>query len=382
MSAALLHALSETGKTSSGEAILFWCLAPIMVLAGVGLLVVKKAVHAALLVITIMISLAILYIAQGAVFLGMVQVVVYTGAVMMLFLFVLMLVGVDGSDSLVETIRGQRWIAVIAGAGLACVLAGVVAKATYQVKGFTPEAVQNNPSGIAAILFGQYVFAFEVVGALLVTAALGALVLTHRQRLVPRVGQKERADARVAAGATLTPLPAPGRLRPAQRDGRPGARAGRSAARELGPARAADPRAGGRRRGVRRPDRPRARGRVRRGGQESRWLGRHRRRDGGDPVSLTHYLVLAAILFSLGATTVLLRRNAIIVFMGVELMLNATNLTLVTFSRIHGDLTGQVMAFFVMVVAAAEVVVGLSIIVAIFRTRRSASVDDVNLLKN
>jgi NADH-quinone oxidoreductase subunit K len=99
-------------------------------------------------------------------------------------------------------------------------------------------------------------------------------------------------------------------------------------------------------------------------------------------VSLTHYLVLATILFSLGATTVLLRRNAIIVFMGVELMLNATNLTLVTFSRIHGDLTGQVMAFFVMVVAAAEVVVGLSIIVAIFRTRRSASVDDVNLLKN
>ena len=99
-------------------------------------------------------------------------------------------------------------------------------------------------------------------------------------------------------------------------------------------------------------------------------------------MSLTHYLVLAMILFSLGATTVLLRRNAIIVFMGVELMLNATNLTLVTFSRIHGDLTGQVMAFFVMVVAAAEVVVGLSIIVAIFRTRRSASVDDVNLLKN
>jgi NADH-quinone oxidoreductase subunit K len=99
-------------------------------------------------------------------------------------------------------------------------------------------------------------------------------------------------------------------------------------------------------------------------------------------VSLSHYLVLAAIIFSLGATTVLLRRNAIIVFMGVELMLNATNLTLVTFSRIHGDLTGQVMAFFVMVVAAAEVVVGLSIIVAIFRTRRSASVDDVNLLKN
>ncbi len=99
-------------------------------------------------------------------------------------------------------------------------------------------------------------------------------------------------------------------------------------------------------------------------------------------MSLTNYLVLSAILFSIGATTVLLRRNAIIVFMGVELMLNASNLMLVTFARIHGDLTGQVMAFFVMVVAAAEVVVGLAIIVAIFRTRRSASVDDVNLLKS
>ncbi|CAN5391425.1 MAG TPA: NADH-quinone oxidoreductase subunit NuoK [Cellulomonas sp.] len=99
-------------------------------------------------------------------------------------------------------------------------------------------------------------------------------------------------------------------------------------------------------------------------------------------MSLTNYLVLASILFTIGATTVLLRRNAIIVFMGVELMLNATNLLLVTFSRLHGNLTGQVLAFFVMVVAAAEVVVGLAIIVAIFRTRRSASVDDVNLLKS
>ncbi|RXR23573.1 NADH-quinone oxidoreductase subunit NuoK [Oerskovia turbata] len=99
-------------------------------------------------------------------------------------------------------------------------------------------------------------------------------------------------------------------------------------------------------------------------------------------MDLTNYLVLAAILFAIGATTVLLRRNAIIVFMGIELMLNATNLTFVTFARMHGDLHGQVIAFFVMVVAAAEVVVGLAIIVAIFRTRRSASVDDVNLLKN
>ena len=99
-------------------------------------------------------------------------------------------------------------------------------------------------------------------------------------------------------------------------------------------------------------------------------------------MEITNYLGLAAVLFAVGAATVLLRRNAIVVFMGVELMLNAANLALVAFSRIHGQLDGQVMAFFVMVVAAAEVVVGLAIIVAIFRTRRSASVDDVNLLQS
>ena len=97
---------------------------------------------------------------------------------------------------------------------------------------------------------------------------------------------------------------------------------------------------------------------------------------------LTHYLVLAVVLFTIGTLAVLLRRNAIVVFMGVELMLNAATLAFVTFARMHGDLHGQVMAFFVMVVAAAEVVIGLAIIVAIFRTRKSASVDDVNLLKN
>ncbi len=94
-----------------------------------------------------------------------------------------------------------------------------------------------------------------------------------------------------------------------------------------------------------------------------------------------NYLILAGLLFTIGAVGVLLRRNAIVVFMCIELMLNAANLTLVTFSRINGTLDGQVIAFFVMVVAAAEVVVGLAIILTIFRTRRSASVDDVNLLK-
>jgi NADH-quinone oxidoreductase subunit K len=98
-------------------------------------------------------------------------------------------------------------------------------------------------------------------------------------------------------------------------------------------------------------------------------------------VTPTYYLILSALLFCIGAVGVLVRRNAIVVFMCIELMLNAVNLTLVTFARINGGLDGQVMAFFVMVVAAAEVVIGLAIIMSIFRTRRSASVDDTNLLK-
>jgi NADH-quinone oxidoreductase subunit K len=98
-------------------------------------------------------------------------------------------------------------------------------------------------------------------------------------------------------------------------------------------------------------------------------------------VNLVNWLYLSGILFAIGSATVLVRRNAIIVFMGVELMLNATNLSFVTFARIHADINGQVIALFVMLVAAAEVVVGLAIIMSIFRARRSASVDDANLLK-
>ena len=98
-------------------------------------------------------------------------------------------------------------------------------------------------------------------------------------------------------------------------------------------------------------------------------------------MSLVNYIYLSTVLFAIGAATVLVRRNAIVVFMGVELMLNATNLAFVTFARMRGSLDGQVIALFVMVVAAAEVVVGLAIIMAIFRARRSASVDAANLLK-
>jgi NADH-quinone oxidoreductase subunit J len=182
-----------------------------MVFGALGLLFARKAVHAALGIVLVMISLAFLYTAQEAPFLGVVQVVVYTGAVMMLFVFVLMLVGVDNSDSLVETLKGQRWIGAILGLGVAAALIGVIRTATFdQARGLTTPNADSNPVGVARVIFGQDIFAFEVVGVLLITAALGALVLTHRQRLVPRVGQKERADARVASGGRLAPLAAPG----------------------------------------------------------------------------------------------------------------------------------------------------------------------------
>ncbi|MDO8105789.1 NADH-quinone oxidoreductase subunit J [Isoptericola sp. b441] len=206
--------LATTGHTSTAEGVLFWVLAPIMVIAALGLLFARKAVHAAMGVVVVMISLAIIYVAQEAPFLGVVQVIVYTGAVMMLFLFVLMLVGVDASDSLVETITGQRWIGLLLGAGLAAVLIGVVVAATAPTpQGLATANEVGNPQAVAGVVFGQHVFALEVVGTLLVTAAVGAIVLTHRPRLTRLIGQKERADARVAAiaeGQVVTPLPAPG----------------------------------------------------------------------------------------------------------------------------------------------------------------------------
>ncbi|GAB2451593.1 NADH-quinone oxidoreductase subunit J [Xylanimonas ulmi] len=200
--------------TSAGEAALFGILAPLMVLAALGLLFARRAVHAAVCVVFVMIALAVLYVANEAPFLGVVQVVVYTGAVMMLFLFVLMLVGVDAADSLTETIRGQRWIGVLFGAGLLVVLLGVLGRTDLPPAiGLDLANAQTNPTGLAAILFGDYVLAMEVIGVLLVTAALAGLVLTHRRRLGERRTQHTRMRERVAAvaqGAPLTPLPAPG----------------------------------------------------------------------------------------------------------------------------------------------------------------------------
>ena len=197
-------------QTGTGEAVTFWVLAPVMVLAALGMLTVRKAVHSALLLAVTMVCLAILYIAQGAPFLGIVQVVVYTGAVMMLFLFVLMLVGVDASDSLVETLRGQRFASVLLGLGLAGLLFFGVGDAVFPDAAPTPADGGANLEAIAALLFTTYVFAFEVTSALLITAALGAMVLAHRERHESRRTQRELAEQRVREMRHVPPLPVPG----------------------------------------------------------------------------------------------------------------------------------------------------------------------------
>jgi NADH-quinone oxidoreductase subunit J len=196
---------------SGGESVLFWILGPVMVLGALGLLFAKKAVHAALCMATVMVSLGVVYFAQHAPFLGGVQIFVYTGAVMMLFVFVLMLVGVDSSDSLVETIRGQRLASSLLGLGIVVLLLSVLGNVTYGApKGLDAVNADGNVGAIAAKIFGTYVWAFEVTSALLITAALGAMVLAHRERLTPKPTQRELSVRRIRDGAVKAPLPAPG----------------------------------------------------------------------------------------------------------------------------------------------------------------------------
>lgn len=193
----------------------FWTLAPVMVLAALGILVVRKAVHAALLLALVMISLAVQYAALDAPFLFAVQIIVYTGAILMLFLFVVMLVGVDASDSVVETIPGQRFLAIAGGLLLGLVLVlGVAQLGLGAMKGLEAANSGGNIQALADLVFSRYVVAFEVTSALLITAAIGAMVLAHRERLEPKPTQADLAARRVRdfseRGTHLGPLPAPG----------------------------------------------------------------------------------------------------------------------------------------------------------------------------
>ena len=211
MTGQLAAAATLSAGTSTGEAFQFWILGTVAVIGALCTVFMRRAVHSALCLAGTMIILAVFYLANGAYFLGVVQIVVYTGAIMMLFLFVVMLVGVTAADSLKETIKGQRWLALLCGLGFGVLLVGGIGNASLsEFNGIGEANAGGNVEGLAALLFTKYVFAFEITGALLITAAVGAMVLTHRERTERAKTQRELAEQRVRDGKYLPPLPAPG----------------------------------------------------------------------------------------------------------------------------------------------------------------------------
>jgi NADH-quinone oxidoreductase subunit J len=211
----IAHLAADTiARTSTGEAVIFWLLAALALIGALGVVTAANAVYSAMSLALTMIVLAVIYMIQDALFLGVVQIVVYTGAVMMLFLFVLMLIGVDSAESLVETLRGQRVAAVAAGLGLGVVLiAGIgnVASTRFLPNGLSIDiAPEGNVQGLAALIFTQYLWAFELTSALLITAAIGAMILAHRERFERRKTQREMSIERFQPGGHPTPLPGPG----------------------------------------------------------------------------------------------------------------------------------------------------------------------------
>ena len=201
----------------TGAEVTFWIVAPLAIIGALGLVLARRAVYAALGMAVAMISLAVLYASLNAPFLAMTQIIVYTGAVMMMFLFVLMMVGVDTPDSLVETLRGQRLLAGVGGLGLAILLIWAIGGAIVTPPVTVTEANNSyggNAQGIAFLLFGRYAFVFLLTAAMLITGAVGAMLLAHHQRVHPKKGQHqlaaERMDAYATSGEHPGPLPASG----------------------------------------------------------------------------------------------------------------------------------------------------------------------------
>jgi NADH-quinone oxidoreductase subunit J len=211
----ILHVLANggTGGTNLDPLygkVMFWILAVLAVSAGIGMILVRQAVHCALMLAVVMLSLAVMYAMQGAPFLAFVQVIVYTGAVLMLFLFVVMLIGITSADALKETIRGQRLWAGLAAIGLAVLLIVGIGHAAIGTAAPTTSAQNtDNLTGLAQLIFTTYVFPFEITSALLITAALGAMVLAHRERTSPKPTQREVARRKIDSGQ-VQPEPPPG----------------------------------------------------------------------------------------------------------------------------------------------------------------------------
>ncbi|MEV0564276.1 NADH-quinone oxidoreductase subunit J [Dactylosporangium sp. NPDC050588] len=208
-----LELLAAAGDVKGGEAATFWILAPIAVLGAIGMVWARNAVHSALFLVITMMCLGVFYVLQAGPFIGMVQIIVYTGAIMMLFLFVLMLVGRDSSDSLIETLRGQRMVAILLGVGLALLMGMGLYRALggSAPKGLAEANAAGNVTGLASLIFTKYVFVFEVTSALLITAAVGAMILAHiEKRKEDKVSQPERMLARFRPGNYPAPKPGPG----------------------------------------------------------------------------------------------------------------------------------------------------------------------------
>jgi NADH-quinone oxidoreductase subunit J len=204
-------------EVSTGEAVAFWVLGPMALAGGLGMIFARNAVHSALFLVLTMFSLGVLYLVQQAAFLGFVQIIVYTGAIMMLFLFVLMLVGRDSSDSVVEVLRGQRLWAAVLGVGLAGLVVGALARGIASAIPVGLDApVANGGRGnvynIGRLVFTDYLFPFELTSALLITAAVGAMVLGYVDRHVRgRRTQRELVVARFRGEHDRpSPLPGPG----------------------------------------------------------------------------------------------------------------------------------------------------------------------------
>jgi NADH-quinone oxidoreductase subunit J len=207
--------LAAAGEMKGGEATIFWILAPVAVLCAIGMIWARNAVHSALFLVVTMLCVGVFYIVQAGPFIGFAQIIVYTGAIMMLFLFVLMLVGRDASDSLIETLRGQRMAAIVLGIGFAGLVATGLFRGLGKVSaaGLTEANNKNggNVQGLAELLFTKYVFAFEVTSALLITAAVGAMLLAHiERRKEDRKSQPEMMRERFAPGNYPAPKPGPG----------------------------------------------------------------------------------------------------------------------------------------------------------------------------
>jgi NADH-quinone oxidoreductase subunit J len=197
-----------------GEAIAFWILGPLALAGGLAMVFARNAVHSALWLAQAMLCLGVLYMVQQAPFLGFVQIIVYTGAIMMLFLFVLMLVGKESVDSVVEVLRGQRVAAALGGIGLAFLLVAMLGRSFAEVSSAGLTEVNTvgggNVANLGRLLFTNYVFPFELTSALLISAAVGAMVLAFTERgKQGRLTQRERVEARLR-GARPSPLPGPG----------------------------------------------------------------------------------------------------------------------------------------------------------------------------